>query len=527
MLSAIRIGRKVVTISFRIARPSHSVRSGSLPLTTALRRGTLLIALAVLLSSHSNAQGRWLAVGPFGGDVRSLAADPNNHKRMYLGTRTGQIYLTKDGGESWSLLPGFHAASDWVVDGIVISPADPAVIYASAWSVGRETGGVFKSADAGATWTELEGIRGQSVRALAMAPSSSKTLVAGSLQGVFRTDDGGATWRRISPAGHQEIRNVESIAIDPRRPDVVYAGTWHLPWKTSDGGAHWASIKNGLIDDSDVFSIIVDGAHPETLYASACTGIYRSDSGGEQWRKLQGIPYSSRRTRVLMMDPQDPSTVFAGTTEGLWRTKNGGESWARLTSHTLVINAVAIDRADSRHVYLGTDQSGVAESHDGGESFSSSNRGFAQRQVSSIVADPARKGRYYAALVADGQLGSVMLTDNYGGSWRPAATGLDGRDVLTLLLTTQPQWKLLAGTPDGVFELTEDRPAWQSRSQVQSVPNGPFSPASGITFWQLYRRDGQEPIYAATSAGLLRSADGRSWTRLPLDAAREIGRAHV
>ena len=65
-----------------------------------------------------------------------------------------------------------------------------------------------------------------------------------------------------------------------RTPNVIYAGTWHLPWKTTDGGATWTSIKQGIIEDSDVFSILVDPKQPKVVYLSACSGIYKSEDGG-------------------------------------------------------------------------------------------------------------------------------------------------------------------------------------------------------------------------------------------------------
>jgi len=102
---------------------------------------------------------------------------------------------------------------------------------------------------------------------------------------------------------------VESIAIDPGDPRIIYAGTWHLPWKTTDGGQHWNSIKEGVIEDSDVFSIIVDPKEPKVVYASACSGIYKSENSGGRFKKVQGIPSTARRTRVLMQDPNHLETV--------------------------------------------------------------------------------------------------------------------------------------------------------------------------------------------------------------------------
>ena len=92
-----------------------------------------------------------------------------------------------------------------------------------------------------------------------------------------------------------DLHEVESIAIDPKDPQIIYAGTWHLPWKTTDGGANWHNIKQGLIDDSDVFSIIIDPTVPSVVYTSACSGIYRSDSGG---RALPQDPGHSARLRA-------------------------------------------------------------------------------------------------------------------------------------------------------------------------------------------------------------------------------------
>src|SRR5690349_3029798 len=288
-----------------------------------------IFLLMVLLPALNARAQQWQPLGPEGGTVRSLAYDPQNPDRIFLGTSAGRIYLSTDNGASWTRFAHLGSSAEMVLDHIVIDPINSRNIYVAAWDAQRpdSDGEIFRSRDGGKTWDIMADMHGKSVRALALAASNPKLLVAGTLDGIYRSRDGGDNWERISPENHAEIKNVESVAIDPLNPDVIYAGTWHLPWKTEDGGKTWHNIKKGVIDDSDVFSIAIDSLNPATVYISACSGIYRSASAGELFRKSQGIPYAARRTRILRMDPVDHKIVYAGTTEGLWKTSDGGATW--------------------------------------------------------------------------------------------------------------------------------------------------------------------------------------------------------
>jgi photosystem II stability/assembly factor-like uncharacterized protein len=433
---------------------------------------------------------------------------------MYLGTSTGQVYLSEDAGRRWTRLTGLAAPSDWVVDHLAIDPSQPQTVYAAMWSLSSGGGGIFKTLDGGLAWKSSDSIHGQSVRAFALAPSQPQILVAGTLEGVFRSDDGGEHWRRISPLGHAEIHSVESVAVDPRDPRIIYAGTWHLPWKTTDGGANWTSIKQGMIDDSDVFSIVIDPARPDRVYATACTGIYRSDNAGAQWRKIQGIPNSSRRTHKLVLDPRNPEVLYAATTEGLWRTPDGGGSWRRLTAHTWIINDVYLDPSQPGRFLIAMDRAGVMESWDDGQSFRDANLGYAQRQISRIVVDPSNPDRLYISLLHDKEFGGVFTTESRGAVWQQLSAGLEGHDVLSLLILEEPEWRLLAGTTEGVYEYWPDRPVWRNSSRWQAWPARGEGPSAPVVR-DLYQRTPQDPVYAATSDGLYRSSDGREWQKLP------------
>ncbi|MGH9556081.1 MAG: WD40/YVTN/BNR-like repeat-containing protein, partial [Terriglobales bacterium] len=399
-----------------------------------LRTITFFALLLSLLPASLNA-AEWVPLGPEGGDVRSLAYDPANPDRIFLGTSTGQMYLSINGGGSWQRFAKLGSGDRYVLDHIVLDPANSNTLYVSAWDVEREGGDLFRSRDGGRHWEALSAMRGKSIRALALAETDSRVMVVGALEGVFRSTDGGDTWQRISPAHHAEIRNIESVAMDPRDPRIVYAGTWHLPWKTADGGLTWSQMKKGVIDDSDVFSIIVDHDSPSTLYISACSGIYQSLDRGEQFRKIQGIPASARRTRVLKQDPQNPSVVYAGTTEGLWKTVDAGATWRRVTASNYIVNDILIDPRAPQRVLLATDRSGVWLSRDGGASFVQANRGFTHRQVATALVDRGSPASLYAGVINDKEFGGVFFSRDGGESWSQMSSGLAGRDVFALQQT--------------------------------------------------------------------------------------------
>ena len=369
-----------------------------------------------------------------------------------MGTTNSWIYQSVDDGATWTRLAELGKVDDLVVDNLLVDEADPKTLYAAVWQMDEIGGGIYISHDGGHTWASSPGMEGKSVRALAQAPSNPKTLVAGAISGVFRSEDGGLSWTQISPEASGEIHKVESIAIDPTDPRTIYAGTWHLPWKTTDGGATWNNIKQGLIDDSDVFSILLDPKFPATVYLSACSGIYKSDTGGEQFKKIQGIPSTARRTRVLMQDPVNRNIVYAGTTEGLYKTEDAGTNWKRMTGPDLIINDIHVDPANPQRVLLATDRSGVLASNDAGASFASSNSGISQRQVTALLPDAKKPGTMYAGVVNDKSYGGVFVTEDGGKSWTQRSEGLDGRDVFSLAQTDDGT--VFAGTNDGLFRLS-------------------------------------------------------------------------
>lgn len=503
-----------------------------------MRSVSASIRLLLLLLSLTSAAQKWQPLGPEGGSVRSLTMDPTQPERIFLGTSAGRLYLSEDSGSSWARLARLGGASEMVLDHIVIDPSNPYIIYIAAWNAQapNSDGDIFRSRDGGKTWSMLPAMHGKSIRALALAPSDSSELVAGALDGVFRSRDRGENWERISPENHPELRTVESVAVDPQNPDVIYAGTWHLPWKTEDGGKNWHSIKKGVIDDSDVFSIVIDSANSANLYISACSGIYRSDSAGELFQKIQGIPYSARRTRSLRFDPSDHKIVYAGTTEGLWKTTDAGVTWKRMTAGNVIVNDVAIDPRQPLHVLLATDRGGVVASNDGGATFAASNRGFAHRQVAALLVDRFDSSKIFAGVLNDKEFGGTFVSRDTGQTWTQISDGLDGRDVL--VLRQADDRSLIAGTDRGIFLLQAGSQRWspinnlgprsdadatsEKENRSSSIPARMDQTLKRAAAKELTARVtgleiGPSRWFAATGIGFMVSADaGSNWRKLEL-----------
>lgn len=499
----------------------------------------LVVIFSVLCSFASFAYSQqWIALGPDGGDARSITYDPANPDRIYLGTSAGEMFVSTNAGTSWSRFGHFGAGYDYVLDSVVIDPSNPQIMYVGAWSVENTGGDVYKSTDGGKNWRALPGMHGKSVRAMALSPANPQAIAVGALDGVHRSLDGGETWERITPANHGEMKNFESIAFDPKDVNVVYAGTWHLPWKTEDGGKSWQNIKQGIIDDSDVFSIIVDPKNPAVVYASACSGIYKSETAGHQFKKVQGIPFSARRTRVLQQDPLNGNVVYAGTTEGLWRTTNAGTTWARISPAYFVVNDVMIDPRNSQMVYVATDRTGIMISRDGGSTFTASNRGFSHRQVTNVVADKNDSSRLYASMINNREFGGIFMSADGGSNWTAFNSGLGIRDIFSL--DQGENGVLVAGTNQGLFALEKNSATWKPISttlteKVTTVPVKPVKKGGPKTkekhTWVKGQISGRvtevrasgPQWFAATSQGLYRSLDeGKSWTGGPVLGHKEM-----
>jgi photosystem II stability/assembly factor-like uncharacterized protein len=422
--------------------------------------------------------------------VVSLGAGGGND--VYLGTADGHVFGSKDGGTSWELRGRIGSRVDAVVTRLVVDPRNAKRVFGAVWyQEAGAGGGVFESEDGGKSWKPL-GLEKEAVRALEMAGARPEELVAGTRSGVFLSADAGKSWRRISPEGDEELKNLDSLAIDPRDPQVIYAGTYHLPWLTRDGGKSWKPVIAGIIDDSDIMSLRIDASNPDRVYMSACSGIYRSENLGTQWTKLQGIPYAARRTQVIVQDAADPKTLYAGTTEGLWVTRDAGESWERTTSKDWVVNSLLVlpggTGGAARRVVMGTEGQGILISEDAGASFKESNTGFTHVLVRQLVAD--KQDTRHLAMFVERGTPEILESRDEGKSWSslPPAAEVKGKPTTLSIGEVQE----IYASPWGWVLRFENGELWKTNASTQT--------------WKLWDLRMPAAVARTAAAGAKRSA---------------------
>ncbi|HEY6061597.1 MAG TPA: twin-arginine translocation signal domain-containing protein, partial [Gemmatimonadales bacterium] len=331
----------------------------------------------------------WRLLGPFrGGRVDAVSGVPGRPNEFYFGHVNGGVWKTIDAGRVWE--PVFDAQPVASIGALSVAPSAPDVIYVgSGESTLRDStgygNGMYKSTDAGRTWTHIGLDDTHHIGKIAVHPTNPDIVFVAAIghyygpsvdRGVFRSKDGGRSWQKVLYK-NENVGAVE-VVIDPGNPQVLYAGLWNTrrpPWfvypptngpgggiyKSTDGGDSWKQLTQGLPPEGiGRTGIAVAPTRAQRLYAVVdCLlpepgappppppapggppqrdttprqgGFFRSDDGGATWRRLSSDTALWGRGwyfEHVVVDPRDPDLVYVSNVS-VSRSSDGGQTWVPL-----------------------------------------------------------------------------------------------------------------------------------------------------------------------------------------------------
>jgi len=308
------------------------------------------------------------------------------------------VVASDDGGETWVTYSG---------------PGDVFFrIAATAGDVMVASGGrgLWRSTDGGATWRAASrGITGFVMGDIAVAADGAVFASPGG-EGVFRSRDAGRSWQRLVQGLHADAQGTPALAVDPRDPAVVWAGGVELH-RSRDAGRTWQglSLTQGAVEGRVIRQIVVDPTREGVVYVLTYAPIgpgfagpfvYRTLDDGRSW---QPLPRLHRLAEELAVAPSD-GTLYASSGGGLFVSRDAGSTWRQVQrSLPLSVRALAVDPGRSDILWLGSYESGMWRSTDGGHTLVSLQKGeILFGQIESVVFDPADPAHPYVSPAAQG-----------------------------------------------------------------------------------------------------------------------------
>lgn len=359
---------------------------------------------------RSNGGAIWEFAGPenVGGRVTDIEIPIDNGLTYYVGSASGGIFKTTDGGSNW--IPIFDEQEMLSIGDIEISKTNTDVIWvgtgevnAGGGSLAYDGDGMYKSTDAGLTW-ESKGLPDVgSIGKVLIDPNDEDVLFVAAMgplfrddanRGVYKTEDGGATWEQKLFVS--DITGVIDMAMHPTNGDIVYAASWERIrrpnnrqyggetsglWRSLDGGDTWTEMTNGLPSapaDKGRISIDISQSNPDVLYAryanasGSIEGVYRTDDGGDTWVARN----SSQLTNVgfhwwfrgIFVDPTDEDVIY-NVDFIVEKSTDGGNNWSTAFPGVHVDqHAMAFNTMVPGGVLLGNDGGLYYSANDGGSS---------------------------------------------------------------------------------------------------------------------------------------------------------------
>jgi photosystem II stability/assembly factor-like uncharacterized protein len=382
-------------------------------LRLCLRRHTIKLLL-LLYGTLATAQPipndllnglKWRLIGPFrGGRVVAVAGVPGDSTTFYFGAVNGGIWKTTDAGTVWT--PIFDRQPVGSIGALAVAPSDPKTLYAGTGESDIRSdlssgNGVYKSTDAGSTWTHIGLEDTRQISRIVIDPQNPNVVYVGVLghayganeqRGIYKSIDGGAHWTKVLDQGADT--GISDLAICPGNSQLLFAGTWHThrpPWSTyapidgtggglfrsQDAGKTWSRPNSKGLPSGDWgrigIDVAPDGKRVYALIQAKKAGLYRSDDGGDTWVLENADPRLTSRAwyfNRITIDPQNSDVIYIPNV-ALYRSEDGGKtiSIVRGAPGGDDYHQLWIDPKNSASMVLGTDQ-GTTVSLDRGQTWS-------------------------------------------------------------------------------------------------------------------------------------------------------------
>ncbi len=501
---------------------------------------------------------KWRSVGPsIGGRVITVDGVPSQPDLFYAGTVGGGVWKSANDGLSWQnitdgKLPGDSAS----IGALAVAPSNPKIIYIGTGEDDIRNDmipgdGIYKSTDAGKTWTAAGLSDTHTIAKLVVDPKDPQVVYAatmghvfvpGAHRGVFKTTDGGKTWKKILFV--DDKTGAIDLVMDPQDHNTLYATMWQaqrMPWglndggpgsgiyKSTDGGAHWSNITShpglphGILGR---IGVSVVASHPNVVYAIVQAkggGIFRSDDAGATW-KLVNSEWKLRQRgfyyTAVYADPKDPNTIYVPNVDALFVSHDGGKTFTKLNTPHGDNHVVWINPEDTKILLEGND-GGVTVSRDGGKSWSSVHN-QATGQFYHVNLDNQFPFHIYGAQQDEG---SIEGPSAYPGGIPLAAWHDVARGESTVVVPQPNDPNITYGSDYFSIFVKYNL----KDHQFQSVSPWPYY-LSGASALQKYRFGWTHPIlFSPTDQSelligaqyVLRSDDhGRTWKRISPDLTR-------
>jgi photosystem II stability/assembly factor-like uncharacterized protein len=286
-------------------------------------------------------------------DVLSMVIHPVDSNIVYLGTMANGLFVTKDGGETWT-----NVAYPDKAYGLVFDPKNPDVMYGSGVFNGRAK--IFKRLAEGQEWKEIytEPADGTTISTLAIDKVNPQILYAGTSEGVvIKTTDGGQTWINLKMDTNL-VGPVTSIGFDSANDAHVFFAVFQMGvLETKNAGATLENITDKIDTagrTSSVYSLVTDPYMGGVVYVGTGTGIFRR-SADESWTSLNLIESSKTfPVRAVAVNPKNSKEIMYSSAKAIYKSTDGGEKWATFQLDTTKeISVLKYDQTNPAKIYAG------------------------------------------------------------------------------------------------------------------------------------------------------------------------------